>query len=180
MLINWITSASVPFSVCNHPAFRTLLAYLGACQPDIKAITMVIPQSGHTLRRWLDEFHGVMFNAVKQSLQTALCRIHFSFDLWSGPNMHAYMAIVAHWVDQNFKLHAVLLDLHRFMGTHTGKNQAASFWTTIQKYGIECKIGKFNIDNARNNDTALQEIAQIMQLCNRFLWGSGLAKGYRY
>jgi len=80
--------------------------------------------------------------------------------------MRAYMAIVAHWVDTNFKPHAVLLDLHRFIGAPTGKNQAAYFWTTIQKYGIENKVGKFNIDNTRNNDTALQEIAQIMQLHN--------------
>lgn len=166
MLIHWVTAASVPFSVCNHPAFRTLLAYLGTCRPNLKTITKVIPQSGHTLRHWLDEFHDVMFKAIKQSLQSALCRIHFSFDLWSGPNMRAYMAIVAHWVDPNFKLHAVLLDLHRFIGAHTGKNQAAYFWTTIQKYEIGSKIGKFNIDNASNNDTALQEISQIMQLHN--------------
>ena len=35
MLISWITSASVPFSVCNHPAFHSILAYLGACQPNL-------------------------------------------------------------------------------------------------------------------------------------------------
>jgi len=46
MLIHWITAASVPFSVCNHPAFHTLWIYLGACQPNLKVITKVIPQSG--------------------------------------------------------------------------------------------------------------------------------------
>jgi len=76
------------------------------------------------------------------------------------------MAIVAHWVDSEFKLHAVLLDLHQFVGPHTGKNQAAYFWSTIQKYGIENQVDKFNIDNATNNDTALQEIAQMMPLPN--------------
>jgi len=166
MLIHWIATASIPFSVCNQPAFRTLLAYLGACQPNLHVITKVIPKSGHTLRRWLDEFYATMFRMVKQSVQSAICRIHFSFDLWSGPNIRAYMAIVAHWVDPEFKLHAVLLDLHRFVGPHTGKNQAAYFWSTIQKYGIENQVGKFNIDNATNNDTALQEIAHIMRLHN--------------
>ena len=52
------------------------------------------------------------------------------------------------------------------MGPHTGKNQATYFWTTIQQYGIEGKISKFNIDNTRNNDTLLQENAQIMQFHN--------------
>lgn len=68
-----------------------------------------------------------MFKMVKQSVQSAICCIHFSFDLWSGPNLCAYMAIVAHWVDPEFKLHAVLLDLHRFVGSHTGKNRAVYF-----------------------------------------------------
>ncbi|PWW72167.1 hypothetical protein C7212DRAFT_54207, partial [Tuber magnatum] len=62
--------------------------------------------------------------AVKKSLQSALCHIHCSFDLWSGPNMPAYMAIVVQWVDLDFKLPAVLLDLYCFTGAHTGENQA--------------------------------------------------------
>ena len=154
-VIQWIATASTPFSVCNQQAFRTLLAYLGACHPNLHVIRKVIPKSGHTLHRWLDKFYATMFKMVKQSVQSAICRIHFSFDLGSGSNMGAYMAIMAHWINPEFKLHAVLLDLHRFVDPHTGKNQAAYFWSTIQKYRIENQVGKFNIDNATNNDTAL-------------------------
>jgi len=73
------------------------------------------------------------------------------------------MPIVAHWVDTEFQLDVVLLDLHWLIDPHTGKNQAVYFWSMIVRYEIEHKVGKFNIDNTRNNDTALQENAQIMQ-----------------
>ena len=72
------------------------------------------------------------------------------------------MAITAYWVDPEFKLPVVLLNLHQFVGTHTDKNRTAYFWSTLQKYRIENKVRKFNIDNARNTDTTLQEIAQII------------------
>ena len=38
MLIHWIAVASIPFSVCNQPAFQTLLEYLGTCQPNLLVI----------------------------------------------------------------------------------------------------------------------------------------------
>ena len=68
MLIHWIATASIPFSVCNQPAFRTHLAYLGTCQPNLHGITKVIPKSGHTQGRWLDEFYPTIFKIVKQSV----------------------------------------------------------------------------------------------------------------
>jgi hypothetical protein len=100
---------------------------------------------------------------VKAALRQAEVKIHFSFDMWSSPNHHAYQAIVAHWLSPQAKLHTALLSLYRFVGSHTGYNQAEHFWTTLEEYEIHHLIGKFNVDNAANNDTALREIATRLQ-----------------
>ena len=97
---------------------------------------------------------------VTAKLHQVVVKINFSFDMWSGPNRHAYQAIVAHWLDPSMKLHTALLSLHRFRGAHSGFNQADHFWTTLEQYQIHHLVGKFNVDNATNNDTALCEIAK--------------------
>jgi hypothetical protein len=104
-----------------------------------------------------------MKRRVKENLRRAEAKIHFSFDMWSAPNHHAYQAIVAHWLDPDGKLHAALLDLHRFRGAHTGLNQAGHFYDTLNDYEIHHFVGKFNVDNASNNDTALEEISRRLQ-----------------
>jgi hypothetical protein len=97
---------------------------------------------------------------LKRNLRKAEFKVHFSFDMWSAPNHHAYQAIVAHWLDEGCRLHTVLLDLHRFEGQHSGANQAERFWITLEDYEIHHLVGKFNVDNASNNDTALRDVAQ--------------------
>ena len=133
-------------------------------QPDYTAIHRMLPRSGDAIRRYILAFFEEMRIEVRKNLRAAEIKIHFSFDMWSGLNRHAYQAIVAHWLDSETCLHTALLSIHRFCGAHTGVNQAEHFWTTINDYEIQHLIGKFNIDNASNNDTALQEISRCLTL----------------
>jgi hypothetical protein len=130
---------------------------------DYTAIDESLPLCGDTIRRWILSLYDEMKAEVKATLRQAEIKIHFSFDMWSSPNHHAYQAIVAHWLDPQARLHTALLSLHRFLGSHTGLNQADHFWTTLEEYEIHHLVGKFNVDNASNNDTALQEIARRLQ-----------------
>jgi len=104
-----------------------------------------------------------MKEEVKAKLHGTLAKIHFSFDMWSGPNQHAYQAVVAHWVDRDGHLHAMLLSLHRFLGSFSGLNQADHLWRTITDYEIAPFVGMFNVDNAMNNDTALVVLAERLR-----------------
>ena len=88
--------------------------------------------------------------------------MHFSFDLWSSPNHRAFLGVVAHWVDASGSLHGSLLGLRRFLGPHTGSNQAGHFWTVAEDFNLTRKIGYFTLDNATNNDSALIEISYFL------------------
>jgi hypothetical protein len=63
-------------------------------------------------------------------------------------------------VDRDGHFHAVLLSLHRFLGAHSGLNQADHLWQTITDYEIAPFVGMFNVDNATNNDLALVVLAE--------------------
>lgn len=85
--------------------------------------------------------------------------MHFSFDLWTSPNHRAFLGIIGHWIDPlTNTLKATLLGLRRFYGPHTGSNQASYFWDIATDYDLTRRIGHFVLDNASNNDTAVQQI----------------------
>ena len=88
--------------------------------------------------------------------------MHFTFDLWTSPNHHAFLGVVGHWVDNGGTLHSTVLGLQRFRGRHTGENQAIHFWEVATRYKLVDKIGYFTLDNATNNDSALRFIKNYL------------------
>src|ERR1700735_5582449 len=87
-------------------------------------------------------------------------RVHFSFDLWSSPNHLALLGIVAHWANRNGEIRRGLLALRKINGAHTGENQSHHLWTVFETYNIVKKVGYFTLDNATNNDKALEVIEE--------------------
>ena len=69
---------------------------------------------------------------------------------------------MAHWVDSHGTLHALLIGLHEFCGSHTGENQASHFWGVAEDFQITGKMAYFTLDNALNNDSALVVIATLL------------------
>jgi len=65
-------------------------------------------------------------------------------------------------MDDTLRLHSRVLGLRQFRGKHTGENQAKHFWDIIETYQITEKISYFTLDNASNNNTAVQHIAKYL------------------
>ena len=63
-------------------------------------------------------------------------------------------------------LGSTVLGMRRFHGPHTGENAAKHFWDVISRYLMEQKIGYFTLDNASNNETALQQICSYLARMN--------------
>jgi len=119
-----------------------------------------LPSSANTIKSCiLEQFHRSQQHLARLFRQSK-SKIHFTFDLWSSPNYRAFLGVVAHWLDSNYKLQSTVIGMRRFHGRHTGENQAASFLKVVEPYSITEKIGYFTLDNASNNNTALQYIAK--------------------
>ena len=128
-------------------------------------IRKALPHSGTTIRNWiLDHFLQTKL-IVKKNLEGTKI-VHFTFDLWTSPNHRAFLGVVGHWVDECGSLHGVLLGLRRFIGSHSGANQASHFWEVVKDFAITHHIGYFTLDNASNNDTALEEISLRLSYLN--------------
>jgi hypothetical protein len=110
----------------------------------------------------LNRFQEAQHHIIEQ-FKTCDLPVHFSFDMWTSPNHRAFFGLVGHWIDSIGILRCALLGLERFKGAHTGANQATVIWNIINQYELHHRIGYFTTDNASNNDTALQELAKILE-----------------
>jgi hypothetical protein len=101
---------------------------------------------------------------VKQRLALAKSKIHISFDLWTSPNIHAIIAVVAHFLSPELQLRHVLLAVREIEGSHSGENMAESLLTVIADYEISTRIGVFVSDNASSNDVATRTILSQLEI----------------
>ncbi|KAG6979451.1 hypothetical protein FOFC_17288 [Fusarium oxysporum] len=84
--------------------------------------------------------------------------IHISFDGWRSGNRYALYGVCCFFRDENNKPCKITLGLPVVSARHTGPNIATEILDVIESYQIQDKIGYFTLDNAKNNDTAMEII----------------------
>jgi hypothetical protein len=80
-------------------------------------------------------------------------------DLWSSPNHRSLLGVTAIYVGEDGRTEKCVLALKTVLGGHDGVNIAKYVMEVIRDWGIASKVGYMNIDNATNNDTAINQIA---------------------
>ncbi|KAH8103159.1 hypothetical protein DFH11DRAFT_1503401, partial [Phellopilus nigrolimitatus] len=59
-------------------------------------------------------------------------------------NGFAFLAIVMHYVSNDWKLEEILIDFSEIIGPHSGENMADSVWKTIETLGLKDKVRLFS------------------------------------
>ena len=75
-------------------------------------------------------------------------KISFTMDIWSDPDLKAYMAVTAHWMEsqtlqsqQRISLRADLIGFINVLENHTGEHLAKVFLFIIDHLNIANKVG---------------------------------------
>ena len=84
--------------------------------------------------------------------------IHLIFDLWSSPNYHSILRVVANWASEEAVLQSCTIAFHLFLGPHSGVNLASSLYSILELNDISEKLEHVTADNATNNDQPLVEL----------------------
>ncbi|KJZ69052.1 hypothetical protein HIM_11563 [Hirsutella minnesotensis 3608] len=85
--------------------------------------------------------------------------IHFTFDGWTSRQNTSFLGINAHFIDQDWKQWRILLGLPALRKRHTGAALADEVADTICAFGLQDRVGYYTLDNAKNNDTAMEALA---------------------
>jgi len=111
-----------------------------------------------------------VLGCVTEVLQSAITKIHFSFDLWTSKNQLALLGLVAHFINKKGVPTTTLLALPRQRGKHTGERLAETISEIIHAFSLQDKVGSFITDNASSNDTCLEHLAEELGFVAKECW----------
>jgi hypothetical protein len=152
VLVNWIVKKGLPFTVVEDDDFHAMIRMLRSGTK--------VPSANTIKNRIMD-----MFNAekarVRALLQETPGKLSFSIDVWTSVNMEPFLGITVHWIDKEWRLQDMLLDLVPLEGPHTGKMLCAAFVGVCSDFGILTKLLAVTSDNASSNSSFATELESI-------------------
>lgn len=156
-LVQLICVRNLPYNCVEWPELRALLLTVNqACEHLFIDSHSTVPKLIHNA---FVQDKGLL----KERLQRALSKIHFSVDCWSSPNRKNFQAICSHFVDESGILRKALLALPYHPNGHGGEFQAIEFSKVVDDFDIADQIGYFVSDNATSNDKMLRYISNGLQ-----------------
>ncbi|EOA12742.1 hypothetical protein CARUB_v10028251mg [Capsella rubella] len=114
--------------------------------------------SGDIVALYLEENAALkhLFNVEKQ-------RVSFTTDIWTSSTTSCnYMVITAHWIDVQWKMQKRILSF-KVVTDHKGETIAGQLLDCLDEWGID-KIFSVTVDNAKNNDKALENFKDRTRL----------------
>ena len=154
-LIRWIVHDNVAFDQVESPYFREMMLKANGSLEQAGCLP-----THNTIREWIMKDWRGYKGVITEILRNSNGLVNFSFDLWSSRNSLSLCGIVAHFIGDTGNLLTFLLSLPELVGTHKGANIAECVGVILGEFGIQERVGYFVLDNARNNDTAMEALAE--------------------
>lgn len=79
-------------------------------------------------------------------------------DMWTSSSTESFMAVTAHFVSNDWKLHSMLLDCSRFVGAHTNNEIRDSIYQICRRWNLHDKVHAIVTDNAANIKLAVKRL----------------------
>lgn len=165
-LLCFIAVLHLPFSLVEQDEFRDMMLYTS---PYLRHDDS-LPKSGSTIQIGLVNYFVMCQLILISMLQDVSALIHLSFDLWMSPNHYAFLGVVCHFIDWNWKAHIVLLALLLLYRSHAGVDMAQLVIHVIMTYKLYKILGYCIMDNAPDNDTCLCEVEHWLAT-KGVIWG---------
>ena len=115
LIIKWIVEHHHSFNDTKSEALHKIFEYL-----DPRSMNALM--SAKTTHQDITKYFKTAKVTIKEHLSLAQSRIHISYDLWTSPNHKAMIAIVAHWMVEDYEVKTALLVIREVHGEHTGEN----------------------------------------------------------
>lgn len=118
-----------------------------------------------TMRADLLSTFAEKFNDLKVQVSEIPGKMAITMDGWTSKNVLPFLAIRAHWLDEQWDYKSQLLDFCHIEGSHSGKTFKDLFSNALQSLGIPLdKIISITVDNASSNDTFFDQLEEIFDV----------------
>jgi hypothetical protein len=155
LLIDWVVDSNQSFRETENERLRAVFEYLN---PSVIATEAHLAHD--TIRKRILQIFDTEKCNIVRALKEVPGAIHIAWDGWRSRNRHALYGITAHYLDRDCNRKKLVLGLPELKSSHTGVNIASQIHEILDEYHITSKIGFITLDNASNNDTAINELGE--------------------
>lgn len=148
LIAKMIIAHEYPFRMVEHTWFNVLMNWLN-------------PHYQYIGRKGIRKECMKVYESEKEILKKALKdvdSISLTCDLWTSNQNIGYMCLVAHYIDPNWVMQCRVLNFVDLDPPHTGLVIAQAIFDCLVEWKIEDKIMTITLDNANNNDTAVNSL----------------------
>ena len=117
-----------------------------------------MPRKTSMQEKSLAEFSKMEEN-LKRILQNNDSKFAFTLDAWSAKNFKSYYGITIHFIDFDWKLQSIALDLI----ASEGKHKAKLFFEAVRFFEVDARIQGITVDNAAANTTFMKKLSVLMK-----------------
>ena len=76
--------------------------------------------------------------------------VAFTLDGWTSPFQTSFLAITAHWINEDWIQQDVTIGFEHLKGAHTGEALLEAFLKTVRQFNLQRKIMSITSDNGSN------------------------------
>lgn len=100
-------------------------------------------------------------------MQSVPGRIPIASDAWTSKNQHAFLALTASWINEDWEMVITLIDFIQLTGSHSGENMAKEAFKTLKELNIKEKASLLSFDYGKRklylHAYSLLRIPEIMR-----------------
>ncbi|KAJ5994681.1 hypothetical protein N7481_001658 [Penicillium waksmanii] len=117
----------------------------------------------HTLWERLLEDFNLHRMRLKNELATTCQTIALSLDVWTSKNHIPILAVIGHWLTEEFEYQERVLEFKELHGPHSGENLAAAIQALLIELNLERKLLSITGDNASSNERMAVQLYDSLQ-----------------
>ncbi|KAF7450425.1 Dimer-Tnp-hAT multi-domain protein [Pyrenophora tritici-repentis] len=153
----WLVDNNRPLREFETPAFRKMIRL---ANPEAEA---ALWRSHNSVSAFVMRLYSWLRPQVVRVLAEAESKVHISFDGWTTKGgKRGFFSVVAHYANSKGAIVDLPIALPQLVGAHTGEAIADAVTKILQSFSINrSKLGYFVLDNAYNNDTAVNKLAAM-------------------
>lgn len=162
LVLTAIVMHDLPLSFVEYAGIRAFCSYLN---PNVELI------SRNTLRSDLLKMYKKKKDKLKCMLEGRMGRICLTADLWTSIATDGYLAVTAHYVDNDWVLRKKVLNFCFMPPPHNGVALSEKFYTILVDWGIDNKTFCITLDNASSNDVFISLLKDQLNTRKSLLCG---------
>ena len=101
---------------------------------------------------------------IRDALSCVPGRICLTSDCWTSITTDGYMSLTAHFIDNSWNLHKMILNFSFLPPPHTGLAMSDHLFSLLKDWGIQKKVFSVALDNASANDAMVDFLKYELDL----------------